>query len=321
MKKLQWENARLRNARKGTVTFFMVAITFCLVLVLSASALTYGAISLSRDEPAITITARNASWNRPTLRPSSTSVPTPSNPFYVLAIGNDDRPGVEGARADAIHLIGINTEQKKVTIINFPRDTTVSIPGHGRNKINAANAFGGSELTAQTLEALTGVKISYILEANFAAFTGLVDDLGGIDVTVEKPMHDHYSGSNFDPGVVHMSGDQALRFSRDRHTFANGDLQRTQNQAAVLIAALAEMKKTKTSVSSRFESAAKIAQHLKLTNLTLRNLYFFMEQASVIDPTNISSVLVPWSASNTLAPKAQDLFNDFKDNAVLDTYQ
>ncbi len=310
----------LRSAAHGTTAFFMLIISFGLVLVLSATALTNGAISLSHDKPAIIITARTASAH-PSLRHHSTSVPTGTSPFYVLVIGNDERPGVEGARADALHLIGINPEQKKVTIINFPRDTTVAIPGHGRNKINAANAYGGSALTAQTLEELTGVKISYILEANFAAFTGLVDDLGGVDVNVEKPMHDRYSGTDFNPGLIHMSGIQALNFSRDRHSFSNGDLQRSQNQATVLIAALAEMKKSKPSVSSRFESAALIAKHLKLTNLTLRDLYFLMEQASMIDPANIRSLLVPWAGSNALAPQATDLFNDFKDNAVLDTYQ
>lgn len=307
--------------RIGIVRTFMVVASIGITLFLVAGAFMQGVISVPNDNPAIVISARPASANNLSSKDTEFITPTPSSTFFVLVIGNDERPGVGGARADAIHLLGINPEQEKVTILNFPRDTTVSIPGHGRNKINAANAFGGSALTVQTLEQLTGVSISYVLEANFAAFSRLVDDLGGIDVTVEKPMHDHFSGSNFDPGVVHMTGVQALNFSRDRHTFAAGDITRSENQGKVLIAALAEMKKTRTSITSRFESSALIAKHLKLTNLTLRDLYFLMEQASKIEPQNITNLVVPWQGSNTLAPKATDLFADFKDNAILDTYK
>ena len=289
----------------------MVTLTLTISLLLSMITVTYGVVQLPKSDSTIKLTTRQG----------GTFLPTPKEPFFVLVIGNDYRPGVEGKRADAIHLLGINPEQNKITMLNFPRDTTVSIPGKGRNKINAANAYGGSALTALTLEQLTGVKISYILEADFAAFTGLVDDLGGLDIEIEKSMKDKNSGTDFDPGVVRMSGNQALSFSRDRHSFADGDISRSKNQGKVLIAALAEMKKSKTTISSRFESGAKIAKHLQLTNLSLRDLFFLMEQAEKITPENITNLVVPWAGSNTLAPKATDLFADFADNAVLDTYQ
>lgn len=300
----------------------MVGITLAISIVLLASTFSYGFVDISNENPAVVITARQASFKpQQALRAQDAYLPTPSNTFFVLVIGNDERPGVSGARADGIHLLGINPTLNKVTQLNFPRDTNVSIPGHGRNKINAANAYGGSELTTQTIEQLTGVSISYVLEANFAAFTGLINDLGGIDVNVEKSMKDSASGSNFSPGIVHMNGTQALAFSRDRHSFSSGDIQRSQNQGALIIAALAEMKKSKKSISSRFESAALISKHLKLTNLTLRDLYFLMEQANKIDPSSITNIVVPWADSNTLAPKATDLFADFRDNAILDTYK
>lgn len=301
----------------------MVFITFVLTLILGATAITNGAVTLNNDHPVITITARNASWEQTNKnsRESERYLPAPSGTFFILVEGNDQRPGVEGARADALHLLGINTSQNKVTMLDFPRDTTVAIPGHGTNKINAANAFGGSSLTAQTLEQLTGVKISYILEANFAAFINVVNDLGGIDIDVKVPMHDVDSGAHFDPGVKHMDGTDTLYFSRDRHGFPTGDLQRTQNQGEVLISGLKELRSKKKSIVSQFESAAIIAKDITLTNLSLKDLFFLMQIASGIDPANVSNVLVPWSASNTLAPKAQDLFKDFKDNAILDSYK
>lgn len=307
---------KLARLRKTAPKLLMVTITFTVSALLTLSSVTHGLISPTSNDSNMHLTAR-----RSLPRDTGSYFPKKSESFFVLVIGNDYRPGVEGHRADAIHLIGVNTTQNKATLINFPRDTTVAIPGHGRNKINAANAYGGSALTAQTLEQLTGVKISYILEADFAAFKGVVNDLGGLDVNVEKPMKDKNSGTNFDPGVVRMNGDQALAFSRDRYSFSDGDISRSLNQGKLLVAALAEMKKSKTTIASRFESAFLIAKNLQLTNLSLRDLYFLMEQAEMIHPENITNLVVPWAGSNTLAPKANDLFADFRDNAVLDTYQ
>jgi LCP family protein required for cell wall assembly len=307
--------------RKFIAATFMIICTLVVTLGTGVSALTSGAVTVPGSHPLITITARNASWSQTPARENGTYDPAPGDVFFVLAIGNDYRPGVEGARADALHLFGINVKQKRVSVINFPRDTNVAIPGHGRSKINAANAYGGSALTAQTIEQLTGVKISYVLETAFAGFTQAINDLGGIDVNVKTAMSDHYSGAYFSPGIHHMTGDQALTFSRDRHDFAQGDIQRTHNQADLLIAAVDQMKKSKTSVASKFESAAYIAKNIKLTNLTLRDLYFMMKIASTIDTSTISNITVPWAGSNTLAPRATDLFNDFKDNAIIDTYK
>lgn len=290
-----------------------------LTFAVATSAFLSGELPRISQHQAISITALSAHSVEGKHSPTKYT-PTPSDAFFVLVIGNDFRPGVGGKRADAIHLIGINPKDKKASIINFPRDTTVSIPGNGRNKINAANAYGGSALTAQTVEQLVGVKISYILEVDFAGFKGLVNDLGGLDVKVTQSMHDHNSGSNFEPGLVRMNGDQALAFSRDRHSFSTGDLMRTQNQATLLIAALKEMSVKEKTVTSRFESAAFIAKNVSLTNLTVRDLYLLMEVANDIDPANVVSITVPWSGSNTLAPTATNLFNDFKDNAIIDTY-
>ena len=298
---------------------FMIMLTILMSTFSLISVLLSGKISLPGDKP-ISITALNVDTTQTTSK-SDRYIPVPSDTFFVLAVGNDYRPGVGGKRADAIHLIGINTKENKASIINFPRDTNVQIPGHGKNKINAANAYGGSALTAQTIEGLVGIKISYVLEVDFAGFKGVVNDLGGLDVTVDKPMRDNNSGSNFTPGLVHMNGDQALSFARDRHSFSNGDITRTHNQAVLLIAALKEMLATKSGVTNKFESASFITKNVSLTNLTLRDIYLLMELAKSINPAEVSNITVPWAGTNTLAASANDLFADFRDNAIINTYQ
>lgn len=299
----------------------MVLCTILLSLAIALSAFLSGFTSIPGDNKAISITAHNISLGHKNTFSKGSYIPIESEVIFILAIGNDYRPGVEGKRADAIHVVGVNTNSKQATIINFPRDTTVAIPGKGRNKINAANAYGGSDLTRQTLEQLMDIKISYTLEVDFAGFTGLVDNLGGLDVPVAKSMHDRMSGTNFDPGIVRMDGGQALAFSRDRYSFSDGDISRSTNQGILLIAALNELQKSKNSITQKFESASIIAQHASLANLTIKDLFFFMELANSFNVNEVSNTTVPWSGSNTLAPKANDLFLDFKDNAILDTYR
>jgi polyisoprenyl-teichoic acid--peptidoglycan teichoic acid transferase len=75
-------------------------------------------------------------------------------------------------------------------MISIPRDTSVKIPGKTANKINAAFAFGGVELTKETVEDFYNIKIDRTMVVNFETFTDAVDKLGGVDIIWEdeKPL-------------------------------------------------------------------------------------------------------------------------------------
>ena len=104
-------------------------------------------------------------------------------------------------------------------------------------------SFGGPKLTIQTIENLTGIHIDFYVLTSFAGLKSMIDAIGGVTVDVLQPMHDHFSGADFDPGPVHMTGAQALAFARDRHDFSRGDLDRSQNQGRLFLATLAEFRK------------------------------------------------------------------------------
>ena len=127
----------------------------------------------------------------------------PTDPFFILLIGNDDRPGVGGARGDALHLVGVNPKLHKATMLDIPRDTCWA-----GDKINAANATGGAPAQAEAVGGLIGVHVSYAVDVNFDGFTSLVDGVGGFEINVPFEMHDSYSGAYFHPGVQHMNGDR-----------------------------------------------------------------------------------------------------------------
>lgn len=265
---------------------------------------------------------RNANAAPPALtieKVSETSfTPAHSGPVFFLVIGNDERPGVGGARADALHVIGVNPSTHQATILNIPRDTTVPIPGHGTDKINAANTYGGSKLTAETVGQLIGISIPYVIETNFAGFVGLVNDLGGIEVDVPSKMFDSDSGSHFNPGRQTLNGDDALAFSRDRHTFANGDYTRTVNQGRVLLGALRKLRAQGNDPVSAMRAIVIAQRHTKLQGIGVAELYDLMRAARNVDPDKVTNLLVPVTMGTyKVAPDAQAMFADFRDDGVV----
>jgi len=166
-------------------------------------------------------------------------------PLFILVLGSDARPGqnIERQRADSIHILGVNVRTHRATLLGFPRDSWVPIPGFGTNKINTALADGGPKLLIRTIENLTGIRIDFWMLTNFPGFISMVNGVGGFMVDVPTSMHDPYSGAFFKRGRHHFNGKSALAFSRDRHDFLNGDITRSANQGRVLVAALAALQR------------------------------------------------------------------------------
>jgi LCP family protein required for cell wall assembly len=250
----------------------------------------------------------------------------PDQPVVILAIGNDGRPGVDGARGDAIHLIGVNPAAGKATILDIPRDTYVPIPGHGRDKINAAFTYGGPELEAAAVSQLTGVPINWAMTTNFDGFIGMVDELGGVDVNVPYPMNDSFSGAVFSPGLQHMDGHAALAFSRNRH-LGDGDITRSYDQALMILAALGKLRTDRTSPTKMLRDIGVLARHTELHGVGLRDLYHLGRLGLSIDPANVRNVVMPWTLGFVgpasvvfVGPGADGLFADFRDNALLDSH-
>ena len=165
----------------------------------------------------------------------------PSNePVFVLAIGSDARPNkpVTGALADSLHIVAYNPKTGVASILGIPRDSYVSIPGRGSQKINASLFQGGPDLTVETVERLTGIRFDGYLLTGFEDFRQAVTEVGGVDVRIPYPMSDAASGARFDPGPAHLDGPKALAFSRNRHDAPGGDFGRSLNQGRVLVAAL-----------------------------------------------------------------------------------
>ncbi|KQH80181.1 LytTR family transcriptional regulator, partial [Mycobacterium gordonae] len=152
-----------------------------------------------------------------------------------LATGGDVGTG----RTDTmmlVHVPGIGSNAR-TTLVSIPRDSYVPIPGHGRDKINAAFSMGGAPLLAQTVEQATGLRLDHYAEVGFGGFAGLVDALGGVTVCPTEPMRDPLAGLDLHAGCQQLDGRSALGYVRTRAT-PRADLDRMINQRQFMSALL-----------------------------------------------------------------------------------
>jgi LCP family protein required for cell wall assembly len=176
-----------------------------------------------------------------------------TSPNTVLVLGSDTRPkgskepGAETSgtgRSDSILLMRVGGG--KNARLSIPRDTIVDIPGHGRNKINAAYAFGGAKLATETIENYLGIQVNHLIEVNFDNFPDLIDAMGGITYEggcVVSKINGGFKNGGYTlrlkKGKTHIDGKQALALARTRKNLCNpaeNDLTRARRQQKLLSA-------------------------------------------------------------------------------------
>jgi LCP family protein required for cell wall assembly len=162
------------------------------------------------------------------------AAPAPGQPSTAIIIGYDRRPGESGvgSRSDTVMLLRADPKKDTVTLLSFPRDLVVEIPGcEGHSawtgRINEAYAYCGPRGTLATVKELTGIPVNYMITVNFEAFIRIVDRLGGVYMDVDRRYFNDNSGLgpgqtyatiNLRPGYQKLSGREALDFVRYRHT-------------------------------------------------------------------------------------------------------
>lgn len=159
----------------------------------------------------------------------------------ILLIGQDGREPEKGARSDSMILCSFSEDSGKLTLTSFLRDLYVTIPGHGKNRLNAAYAFGGRDLLKKTLERNFGVAVDGCVEVDFTCFPEIIDILGGVTIDLredEARFIGRETGTKLASGEQTLSGHQALVYARIRKLDADGDFGRTRRQRKVLIALL-----------------------------------------------------------------------------------
>lgn len=166
----------------------------------------------------------------------------------VLLLGADTRASETGYRTltDSIMLLTIDRANGTAGMLSIPRDLYVDIPGYGLDRINTAYVKGGGQLAMQTVEYNLGVEVDHFVVVQFDTVVTLIDEIGGIVITVPYEIYDEEFPADcdtrdcgFDPlyisaGRQHMDGDTALRYARTRH--GDSDIERAGRQQQVIMA-------------------------------------------------------------------------------------
>jgi LCP family protein required for cell wall assembly len=219
---------------------------------------------------------------------------------WILAVGSDARPGEDmtRARGDALQLVGMNTETGAATAIGIPRDSWVSIPGHGSEKINAALYFGGPDLLGEAVANLVGIRPDYVFVSRFPFFIQMVKDIGGIEVGNPRAFSDPYlKPAGFDAGRIHLGGYDAMAFARIRHNLARGDFDRSANQQRVLRGIQAKVRARAAVPGFLERGVMTVLAHLR-TDLSPAELFRLAHAMAQVDPAKITSCVVQGGIGN-----------------------
>ena len=225
---------------------------------------------------------------------SAHNVDISKNVIWVLLLGSDAREGqsVLRSRADAIQLVGINTRTGAATAIGVPRDSYVNVPGHGRNKINAAMYYGGPELMARSVGDMVGIRPDYVFTASFWGFARMVDAIGGVTVQSKYAFSDPLRPRGYRVGKNKLNGIQTLVFSRTRKAFPGGDFDRSANQQRTLVGILNQVRRNADKPGFMERGVMAALNNLDTPNVGPVELYRLAQAAARVNPNKFRTCVV-----------------------------
>jgi len=230
-------------------------------------------------------------------------------PRHVLVIGSDARVGepLKGTRGDTLQLVGIDT-LGGAGVMGLPRDIWAQMPNGGHAKINAAFAFGGGKGQQQAVTGVTGIPIEGYVAVGFDGFEKIVDEAGGIPITVPKALRGAGGVGMIGAGAQLLTGAQALGYARERKTLPDGDFGRSRHQGDLILAA---------AIKARLEGVSSVPGYLTTvsryadTNLTAAQALTWAAAFHRIDPTKVGRTVATggfgWSKDrqSIVIPSAQ----------------
>ena len=323
-------HGRLRKSGPITTAFKYLAAALAVVLVSSGAVAGYAAWNIASSiQPGVSLIGE-------------TNGPPPDIGAYeggvnFLLVGSDSGGGDAryGSRGEVLNdvtiLLHISADHTNATVVSFPRDLFVKLPGCPRldgkgnyaswtTKLNESLTYGGLACTVQTITDLTGLDIPFAAKIEFNGVIEMANAIGGVEVCVASAIHDRQISFDLDAGQQTLSGFSALQFLRSRYGVGDGsDLSRISNQQVFLSALVRKVKSSETltdpvkvyglakaavsnmQLSSSLQNVNTIAAiALALKDIAPENINFTQYPTYYGSVSGRSGVLPLQSAANTL---------------------
>lgn len=216
--------------------FLRIFFSWMLIFTVSMSVFFY----VMSDSKAFKITNKEGKVTRVTDKTKDIEV-------LVLGVDASDNEEAKNSRTDTMMIIKYYAKTNTIKGVSIPRDTKAEIEGHGEEKINHAHAYGGPELSIESVNKLLGTNIEYYVRVNYNVVKEVVDTIGGVEVDVpmdmdyEDPEASPPLSINLEEGLQKLDGDKALQFLRFRKGYVDQDMGRIGSQQTFISALLDEM--------------------------------------------------------------------------------
>lgn len=241
----------------------------------------------------------------------NTSVNVTKNTFNILISGIDTDGEISSVgRSDVNMILTVNPSTKQVLMTSIPRDYYVRLHGTSgyKDKLTHAGIYG-IDMSISTIEDLLDVDINYYFRVNFTTLEKVIDALGGVDVYSKYSFVSYIGNYKFYEGYNHMNGNEALGFARERKTLPNGDINRAENQQAVIDGIIRKL--TDVSVITKYSSILNSLENTFQTNMTNKDITSLIKmQLNDNASWNITSNVLTGTGSSdyTYSYKGQKLY-------------
>ena len=205
-----------------------------------------------------------------------TDVSLTTKPFCVFFGGNDEEGDLYlQGRTDVDMMVTVNPNSHQIAIVAMPRDSYVSNPYYGEGAYDKLTHLGlcGIDNTLNGLNQLFGLNgaLNNYVVINFTTYRQIIDALGGVDVDNDVEFTSEFDGQYYPAGPIHLEGNYALTYVRERYAFVNGDFERNLHQQMVMQAMIQKL--CSPEVIVHFESLLKALEGTFMTNISSDSIY------------------------------------------------
>ncbi len=247
---------------------------------------------------------------KPAVNPGVEELETFDGVRLYMILGSDYRPD-SGYRTDTIMLVAVDGASGNASVVSFPRDLWVTIPGYGEQRINTIMQTGGFQLLANTLQTNFGVYPTQYAMIDMAGFLEVIDVLGGVEITT-----DTYTGDVCEttlnpskwcevyPGTTSMNSEMALWYVRARYNSSDFDRMRRNQEVTKAVfdkalspAGLLKMPELTRIYENDVESNITPDQFLQMVRLAMNFNNSENVRRYTIGPNEVTSWTTPLGAA------------------------